>query len=60
MNDGSKKEKEEKMKDKGPNHVLEEKKDKKEIFEFVGERVAICTNAFTIPGIISSFNNPIV
>ena len=30
MNDGSKKEKEEKMKDKGPNHVLEEKKDKKE------------------------------
>ncbi len=27
--------------------VLAEKKDKKEIFEFVGERVAICTNAFT-------------
>lgn len=27
--------------------VLAEKKDKKEVFEFVGERVAICTNAFT-------------
>lgn len=27
--------------------VLAEKKDKKEIFEFSGERVAICTNAFT-------------
>ncbi len=27
--------------------VLAEKKDKKESFEFVGERVAICTNAFT-------------
>ncbi|MFZ9236918.1 MAG: NAD(P)/FAD-dependent oxidoreductase [Algoriphagus sp.] len=27
--------------------VLAEKKDKKEIFEFVGDRVAICTNAFT-------------
>ena len=27
--------------------VLAEKKDKKGIFEFVGERVAICTNAFT-------------
>jgi glycine/D-amino acid oxidase-like deaminating enzyme len=27
--------------------VLAEKRDKKEIFEFFGERVAICTNAFT-------------
>ncbi|MDA0315235.1 MAG: FAD-binding oxidoreductase [Bacteroidetes bacterium] len=27
--------------------VLAEKRDKKEIFKFVGERVAICTNAFT-------------
>jgi len=27
--------------------VLAEKKDRKEVFEFAGERVAICTNAFT-------------
>jgi glycine/D-amino acid oxidase-like deaminating enzyme len=27
--------------------VLAEKKDRKEIFEFIGDRLAICTNAFT-------------